>query len=170
MGRVRCWVERKGGRGTQSHPDFVRLGGVSAAHRVTCFVLRSLVGVCRLVECAHTFVCLEMWGVRVGGVYGRCGERVHDMERWLEGIRDVVGVGRWVLIGDWNAHHPTWSLDGTTGPSGRVLWGWMQERGVRLVKGEGNTFERSRSGERVASRIEFAVVGGGAHLDSLEME
>ena len=118
-----CWVERKGGRGTQSHLDFVRLGSVSAAHRVACFVLRSLVGVCRLVECAHQFVCVEIGGVRVGGSYGRCGEQVHDMERWLEGIREVVGVGRWVLLGDWNAHHPAWSLDGRSGPSGRVLHG-----------------------------------------------
>ena len=165
-----CWVERKGGRGTQSHPDFGRLGSVSAAHRVACFVLRSLVGVCRLVECAHRFVCVEIGGVRVGGVYGRCGERVHDMERWLEGIREVVGVGRWVLLRDWNAHHPAWSLDGKGSPSGRVLRSWMQERGVRLGKGEGNTFELSRGGELVASRIDFAVEGGGARLGALETE
>ena len=74
-----CWVERKGGRGTESHPDFVRLGGVSVAQRVACFILRTLVWECRLVECAHRFVCVEIGGVRIGGVYGRCGERVHDM-------------------------------------------------------------------------------------------
>ena len=43
-----CWVERAGGRGTQLHPDFVRLGSVSAAHRVACFVLRALLDMCRL--------------------------------------------------------------------------------------------------------------------------
>ena len=89
-----CWVERKGGRGTQSHPDYVRLGSVSVAHRVTCFVLRSLVDMCRLVECAHRFVCTEIGDMRIGGVYRRYGERVHDMERWLEAIREVVRVGR----------------------------------------------------------------------------
>ena len=89
------------------------------------------------------------------------------MERWLEGIREVVGVGRWVLLGDWNAHHPAWSLDGKSGPSGRVLRSWMQERGASLVKGDGNTFELSRRGVTVASRIDFAVQGGGAHLGSL---
>ena len=76
-----CWVERRGGRGTQSHLDFVRMGSVSVAQRVACFILRSLVDTCRLVECAHRFVCVEIGGVRIGGVYGRCGERVHDMER-----------------------------------------------------------------------------------------
>ena len=67
------WIERKGGRGTQSHPDFVRVESVSAAQRVACFVLTSLVDMCRLVECAHRFVCIEVGGVRIGGVYVRCG-------------------------------------------------------------------------------------------------
>ena len=57
----------------------------------------------------------------MGGVYGRCRECVHDMERWLDGIQEVVGVGCWVLVGDWNAHHYAWSLDDRGGPSGRVL-------------------------------------------------
>ena len=82
-------------------------------------------------------------GVRIGGVYKQCGEHVHDIERWLEGIREVVGVGSWVLIGHWNAHHQAWSLDGSSGPSGKVLRRWMEERGARLVKGRENTFERS---------------------------
>ena len=44
---------------------------------------------------------------------------------------------------------------------------WMQERGARLVKGKGNTFERTCGGGVVASQIDFAVEGGGAHLGSL---
>ena len=55
-----CWVERGSGRGTQSHPDYVRVGSVSVAQRVACFVLWTLVGVCQLVECAHRFVCVEV--------------------------------------------------------------------------------------------------------------
>ena len=41
---------------------------------------------------------------------------------------------------------------------------------MRLVKGEGNMFERSRGGVTVASRIDFAVEGGGASLGPLEGE
>ena len=76
-------------------------------------------------------------------------------------------MGRWVLLGDWNANHPEWSLDGKSGPSGRVLERWMQERSARLVKGEWSTFERSREGVNVASRIDFAVEGGGASIGTL---
>ena len=57
-----CWVKRGSGRGTQLHPDYVRVGGVSAAQRVACFVLRSLVRVCHLVEGAYRFVCVEIGG------------------------------------------------------------------------------------------------------------
>ena len=92
------------------------------------------------------------------------------MERWLNSIREVVGVGRWVLFGDWNVHHRAWSLDGKIGPSGRVLQCWMQERGADLVMGRENTFERTRAGVRVACRIDFAVVGGGARLGPLRLE
>ena len=46
---------------------------------------------------------------------------------------------------------------------------WMEKWGARLVKGEGNTVERTRGGGTVASRIDFAVVGGGAHLGPLEV-
>ena len=46
----------------------------------------------------------------------------------------------------------------------------MQERGEYLVIGRENTFERTRVGARVAFRIDFAVVGGGAHLGPLKSE
>ena len=54
------YLVERGGRSTQSYLDFVRLGSVSAAHRVACFVLRSLVDLCRLVKYAHRFVCMEV--------------------------------------------------------------------------------------------------------------
>ena len=46
----------------------------------------------------------------------------------------------------------------------------MEERGARLVKGEGNTFECSGRGDKVASGIDFAVEGGGARLGPVEAE
>ena len=77
-----CWVER-GGQGIQPHADYVWLRCVSAAHGVMYFGLHSLLDVCPLVECAHQFVCVGVEGLQIGGVYGQCGERVHDMEKWL---------------------------------------------------------------------------------------
>ena len=90
----------RGGSGTQSHLDYVRLGSVSVAHRLAGFVRRDLVDVCRLVECMYRFVCVEIGGVRIGGVYGKCGQRIYHMEQWLECVREVVGAGKRVLFED----------------------------------------------------------------------
>ena len=46
-----------------------------------------------------------------------------------------------MLLGDWNAHHQTWSLDGRSGPGGRVLAEWVLERGSEVHFGKGGTFE-----------------------------
>ena len=92
-------------------------------------------GVCALL---HLYVGRGCANWRM---YGRCSKHVHDMERWLVSIHEVVGVGRWILLRDWNAHHRPWSLKGRSGLSGGVLQSWMQERGAELVKGGENTFK-----------------------------
>ena len=62
-----------------------------------------------------------------------------------------------MLLGDRNAHHHTWSLDGKSGPRGRVLAEWVLQRGTEVHFGEGGTFERRRGREVVQSRIDFVV-------------
>ena len=74
-----CWVERKSDRGTQSHPDFLRLGSVSGGAKVACHVRTTVADYCSLVSCANRFVCVELEGVRFGGVYSKCGASVHEM-------------------------------------------------------------------------------------------
>ena len=162
-----CWVERLSDRGTQSHQHFVRLGSVSGGAKVACHVRRDLVDFCSLVCCANRFVCVELGGVRFGGVYSKCGSRVHEMSSWLEEILRGMGDRRWILVGDWNAHHTSWSLDGKSDPVGRVLEEWRQERGARLLRGRGHTFERRRGGDVVVSRIDFALAGGGVERGGL---
>ena len=52
--------------------------------------------------------------------------------------------GDWVLLGDWNAHHHTWSLDGKSGPRGRVLAEWVLERGAEVHFGKGGHLNEGR--------------------------
>ena len=68
-----------------------------------------------------------------------------------------ISEGNWLLLGDWNACHHTWSLDGMSGPEGRVLAGWVLERGAEVHFGEEGTFEWRRGRDMVRSRINFAV-------------
>ena len=73
------WVEKKSEKGTQSQTEYVRLGSVSGRARVPYHVRRDLVDFCRLVECVYRFVCVELGGVKIVGVYSKCGARVHEM-------------------------------------------------------------------------------------------
>ena len=162
-----CWVERKSDKGTQSHPDYVRLGSVSGGAKVACHIRRDLADFCSQVICTNRFICVELGGVKIGGVYSKCGSRVHELSRWLDMIRGYVSGGRYVLIGDWNAHHASWSLDGRSDSVGRVLEEWRQLQGARLLRGQEHTFERRRGGGVMVSRIDFALVGGGVERGGL---
>ena len=62
-----------------------------------------------------------------------------------------------MLLGDWNAHHHMWSVDGRSAPEGRVLAEWVLEQGAEVHFGEGGTFVRRRGREVVQSRIDFVV-------------
>ena len=89
-----CCVEKKTEVGTQSHPDYVRLGSVSGGGKVARHVRKDIIDCCVLVACENRFVCMEIVGVRIGGVYSKCGARVHEMLLWLSRVQAVVGNGR----------------------------------------------------------------------------
>ena len=79
------------------------------------------------------------------------------MGEWLGSLEGWIGGGDWVILGDWNAHHHTWSLDGRSRPGGRVLAEWVLERAAEIHFGEGGIFQRRRGSGIVQSRIDFAV-------------
>ena len=152
-----CWVARTGS-GTKLHPDYVMLGSTTKCSKVVVFVRRDLVdGVELAVATAHV-VIVKVGGCNVGGIYGKCGIGVHDMKDWLGSMTGWVGRGDWVLLGDWNAHHHTWSLDGRSGLGGRVLLEWVQEHGAEVHFGGGGTVERRRGGDMVQSQIDCVVL------------
>ena len=150
------WVARRG-LGTQSHPDYVMLGHATKGTKVVSFVRRDLVDRVELVVATARAVVVEVGGCRVGGVYGKCGISVHAMRDWVDSMTGWIGGGDWALLGDYNAHHHKWSLDGRSGPGGKVLAEWVQDRGAEVHFGEGGTFERRRRGGMVQSRIDFVV-------------
>ena len=115
-----CWVARTDS-GTQSHPDYVMLGCASRGTKVVVFVRKDMVEGVRLVTATARAVVVEVGDCRIGGVYRNCGVGVHPMRDWLGTLEGWIGRGDWVLLGDWNAHHHTWSLGGKSEPGGRVL-------------------------------------------------
>lgn len=104
---------------------------------------------------------VKVGGCRVGGIYGKCGVWVHDMRGWLDTLAMWIERGDWVLLGDWNTHHHTWSLYEKSGPGGGVLAEWVQERGAEVHFGKGGTFECRRVGGVVQSRRDCVVSSPG---------
>ena len=151
-----CWVARDG-NGRQSHPNYVMLGSASRGIKVVVLVKRDLVDGVSLVAATARVVVVEVGGCMVGGVYGKCGVGVYAMRDWLGCLEGWIGGGDWVLLGNWNAHHHTWSLDGRSGPGGRVLAEWVLEWGAEVYFGEGGTFERRRGRDVVQSQIDFGI-------------
>ena len=152
-----CRVGRQGSA-TQTHPSYVIMGRVSKDSRVVAHVRRDLVEACRLVVSETRFVCLQVGDYRFGGVYGKCGSTVERMNAWLGGVESSLRNCRWVVLGDWNASHERWSLDGGSNTGGRVLNDWIDGLGAKVSFGEGGTFCRRRLGGVVSSRIDFCVL------------
>ena len=145
------------GNGTQSHPDYVMLGNARRGTKVVVFIRKVLVEGVSLVAATARAVVVEVGGCMVGGVYGKCRVGVHAMRDWQGCLEEWIRGGDSVLLGDWNAHHHTWLLDGKSGPGGRVLAEWVLERGAEVHFGVGGTFERRQERDLVQSRIDFAV-------------
>ena len=151
-----CWVAVTG-LGTQSHLYYAMLEYATKGTKVVALIRKDLVDSVQLVVATMQAVVVAVGGYRIGGIYEKCSVGVHAIQDYVGLLTGWIGGGDWVLLGIWNAHHHTWSLDGRSGPSGRVLAEWVQERGAEIHFGEGGMFERRRRGGVVQSRIDLVV-------------
>ena len=78
-----CWVVQSGS-GTQCYPDYVMMGSATNGTKVVAFVRRHLLDGVELVVATARAVVVEVGGCRVGGIYVKCGIRVHAMRDWLD--------------------------------------------------------------------------------------
>ena len=63
-------------------------------------------------------------------------------------------------MGDWNAHHESWSLDGGTNTNGRVLQQAMEGVVAKWIGTRGPTWERRVDRELLQSRIDLVFIKG----------
>ena len=113
-----CWVAITGW-GTQSHLDYVILGSATKGSKLVALVKRDLLDSVELLVATGRSVVVEVGGCQIGGVYGQCSIGVHIMQGWLSLLAGWIGRENWLLLGDWNAYHHTWSLDERSGPGGK---------------------------------------------------
>ena len=97
---------------------------------------------------------------RVIGVYGKGNDSRRGYEEWVERVVQNMRTRDGMAIGDWNAHHESWSLDGGTNTNGRVLQEAIKDVGAKCIGTRGPTWERRVGGELLQSRIDLVFVKG----------
>ena len=71
-----CCVATVGEKGTQFHPNFVCIGGFLEGARVAVHVRKDWAHLVGIVHIDPRVILLELRGVLIGGVYGKCGHTV----------------------------------------------------------------------------------------------
>ena len=99
-------------------------------------------------------------GKRVVGVYAKGNDSRRGYEEWVQRVVRNVRTRDGMVIGDWNAHYESWSLDGGTNTNGRVLQEAMEEVVAKWIGTRGPTWERRVDGELVQSWIDLVFVKG----------
>ena len=108
-----CWVAVTG-LGTQSHLYYAMLEYATKGTKVVALIRKDLVDSVQLVVATMQAVVVAVGGYRIGGIYEKCSVGVHAIQDYVGLLTGWIGGGDWVLLGIWNAHHHTWSLDGTS--------------------------------------------------------
>ena len=79
-------------------------------------------------------IWLEIGEVKVAGVYRKGDEGTQDIQAWITVTEQTAGIGRRLAIGDWNAHHPDWSLKTNRDNRGTQLQEGMTQLGLNVAK------------------------------------
>ena len=76
--------------------------------------------------------------------YRKGDEGTKDIQEWVENCEKIVANGPRIAIGDWSAHHPTWSLRGTSSGRGRYLEEGITQLGLEVdnTQPDEPTFQR----------------------------
>ena len=77
-------------------------------------------------------IWIEIGGIKLGGIYRKGDEGTKDIQERVEICENIAPNGPRIAIGDWNAHHLTWSLTGTASARGRYLEHGMTQLGLEV--------------------------------------
>ena len=104
----------------------------------------------------------EIWvkagGVKIAGVYRRGEEGIPDLYEWTTSMEATARSGHRMALGDWNAHHTSWSLKDQSDRRGNYLHDLMQQEGFELIQDNKEpTFKRGEQESRID--LVFATEG-----------
>ena len=66
-------------------------------------------------------------------MYRKRDEGTKDIQEWVAVTEEIARIGRRLVVGDWNSHHPKWSLNGARDTRGTQLQEGMTQLGLEVV-------------------------------------
>ena len=144
--------------GTQLHDAYLLGAGETEIDMVVAYWRKKMAEEVKVLAAGNKEIWLKAGGVKIAGVYRRGEEGVPDLQEWTTSLESTARSGHRLALGDWNAHHTTWSLKDHSDRRGKYLHDVMQQEGFKLIQeSKEPTFRR---GDQV-SRIDlvFATEG-----------
>ena len=114
----------------------------------------------RIILDQEDAIGFECGKTRIVGVYGRGKSNTREYGQWVERVVGKLRNKDGILIGDWNAHHTTWSEKGKEDGKGRSLEQAISGIGGRWKATKGHTWERKVGQDLRMSRIDLIFEKG----------
>ena len=128
--------------------------------RIAAYWKQGMGDTCEVIMDEDRAIGIKYEGKRVIEVYAKGNDSRRGYKEWVERVVRNVRTRDGLVIGDWNAHHESCSLDGGTNTNGRVLQEAIEDVGTKWIGTRGPTWESSVDGELLQSRIDLVFVKG----------
>src|SRR6266576_2816363 len=157
----------KEGLGTVNMMGYELVAEIKGGSRVVAYWKQGMGDKGRIIVDEEDAIGIHWKGRKIIGVYGKGKGKGIWYKTWVEKIVGYLKDSEGVLIGDWNAHHPRWSLTGKRDARGGALEEAIMEVGAEIFKTKGPTWERVVKGKQQQSRIDLVFAKGDQIVDRL---
>ena len=150
----------RNGSGTINMAGYELATEVKKGTKVAAYWRSEIGNQARIILDQEDAIGFECGNARIVGVYGRGKSNTREYEQWAQRVVQKLRNKDGILIGDWNAHHPTWSEKGKEDGKGRSLEEAINGIGARWKRMKGHAWERKVGQELRTSRIDLVFEKG----------
>ena len=135
--------------GTQLHDAFLLGAGDQHQDLMVGYWRKPIANGVKVLHGGKKSIWIEIGEIKLAGTYRKGDEGTEDIQEWVQNCENIAPNGPRTAIGDWNEHHPAWSLRGTSSPRGRYLEHGMTQLGLEVD----NTYLNAPIFQRGASQV-----------------
>ena len=124
------WIP-KGRVATINQMEYELVTEIQRYSRIAAYWKQGMGDMCEVIMDEDRAIGVKCERKRVVGVYIKGNNSRRGYGEWVERVVRNARTRDRMVIGDWNAHHESWSLDGGTNTNGRVLHEDMEDVGAK---------------------------------------